>query len=353
MSGVDFEAQHIFRSQVFHIRSEDGYNFELDGFGTQVLTGFTVDLFHAVECMSNQSFLVSLASMEFPYSFYTTDRTNNQLNVKVENTATHVFSSTYTVTIPVGNYNASNLKSTLTTLLDAQFNTTIVGSDHATTFSISYNEITNKYSFKTKEADRLCYFTWESDVPTNPAHEQLGFLLTADVSFDDTTAAESNSVVNVGGARVDALYFRTSLSSTSSIESRVSGVSNVIQKISVQSPPNSFIFFDTEQVSSKTLISQKEVQSISIRITDSQDRLINTNGVQFALSVQFDTIKTPQFTVPFSARRIGESDTVVPHLAGGQVSRIEQLRRMYAEMVKKRKKIKMQKRPIKKKENVE
>ena len=133
----------------------------------------------------------------------------------------------------------------------------------------------------------------------------------------------------------------------------MSGVSNVIQKVSVQSPPNSFIFFDTEQVSSKTLISQKEVQSISIRITDSQDRLINTNGVQFALSVQFDTIKTPQFTVPFSARRIGESDTVVPHLAGGQVSRIEQLRRMYAEMVKKRKKIKMQKRPIKKKENVE
>ena len=133
-------------------------------------------------------------------------------------------------------------------------------------------------------------------------------------------------------------------------ESRVSGVSNVIQKISVQSPPNSFIFFDTEQVSSKTLISQKEVQSISIRITDSQDRLINTNGVHFALSVQFDTIRTPQFAVPFAARRIGENETLVPHLVGGQVSRVQQLRRLYAEMVKKRKKLK---KPVKKKENVE
>ena len=84
MAGTNNEAQHIFRSQVFHIRSEDGRNYQLDQFGNEVLTGFTIDPFKAIECNHNQSFLVSLASMEFPYSFYTTDLTNNQINVKTQ-----------------------------------------------------------------------------------------------------------------------------------------------------------------------------------------------------------------------------------------------------------------------------
>ena len=338
MAGVKYEAQHIFRSQVFHIRSEDGRNFQLDQFGNEVLTGFTIDLFEAIQCNHNQSFLVSLASMEFPYSFYTTDLTNNQVRVKTKNTTTAQFSPTYTVTVPVGNYNASNLKSKLITLLDAQFTSAVVGSDYATTFAIIYDDITNTYTFKTREADREATFTWASDSPSNPINEQLGFKGNADVVFDDTVGASSNSVVNVGGARIDALYFRTSMSSTSSVESRIQGVSNVIQKVSVQSPPNSFIFFDTQQVSSKTLITQKEVQSLTIRITDSADRLIDTNSVHFALSIQFDTISTPAFMTPFRTRRIGdELHPDVPHFAGGQVNKVETLRQMYAEATRRKK----------------
>ena len=355
MAGTNNEAQHIFRSQVFHIRSEDGRNYQLDQFGNEVLTGFTIDLFQAIECNHNQSFLVSLASMEFPYSFYTTDLTNNQINVKTQNTGTGLYSATYTVVVPVGNYNASNLKSTLTNLLDSQFNAGVVGASFATTFSIIYDEITNKYTFKTKEADRVGVFTWSSDTPSNPINEQLGCLLTSDTTFDDTAGAESNSVVNVGGARVDALYFRTSMSSTSSIESRIQGVSNVIQKVNVQSPPNSFIFFDTEQVSSKTLITQKEIQSVSIRITDSADRLIDTNSVNFALSIQFDTIRTPAFMTPFRTRRIGEElDYQLAHHAGGQVNMVEDLRKRYAEATRrKRKEVRVRRRDREKEQEKE
>lgn len=76
MAGTNYEARHVIKSQVLNIRSQDGREFLEDDAGNEVKTGFTIDLFAAVECSLNQSFLVSLSSIEFPYSFYTTDLTN-------------------------------------------------------------------------------------------------------------------------------------------------------------------------------------------------------------------------------------------------------------------------------------
>ena len=318
MAGTNYEAQHIIKSQVLHIRSEDGRAFEKDSSNNAVKTGFTIDLFEGISCNTNESFLVSLSSIEFPYSFYTTDNTNNRVKVKVENTASSTFSSVYDVVIPSGNYNANQLKSKLVSILDLQFAANNVGASLATTFDITYDAVRNKFTFKTKESDRKGYLLWTSSV--NPLNKQLGFTGVADISFTSdantiTGGTDSDAVVNVGGSRTDALYVRTNLGFNSSIESRIKGISSILQKVPVQTPPNSFIFFDTAQVSSKLLIPTKNIQSVSLRITDSDDRLIDTNNINFTLSLQFDTIETPNYALPYVGRRFGENYENIPYLS--------------------------------------
>ena len=117
------------------------------------------------------------------------------------------------------------------------------------------------------------------------------------------------------GSRTDALYIRTTLGSSNSVESRVKGVSNILQKVPVQSPPNSFIFFDAAQVSAKLQVPIKSIQSLTVRVTDSDDLLINTNNINFSISIQFDTIETPVYHLPNPARRIGEDYLSLPYLS--------------------------------------
>ena len=329
MSGTGFEAMHIIKSQILHIRSEDGKQYQRDAANEPVLTGFSIDLFEGVNCQPNHNFLLSLSSIEFPYSFYTTDSTNNQLNVKVQNTSTSNYTAVYTITIPAGNYNANTLKTKLITLLDTQFSSGIVGADYATTFSMTYDSTTNKFTFKTIEGDRKGVFTWSSSAATYGAYRQLGFTGDADLEFD-SNGGLSDSVVNVGGSRTDALYVRTNLSSSNAIESRIKGISNVLQKVPITTPPNSFIFFDAAQVSAKILISTRTIQSITLRITDGEDRLINTNGVHFNISLQFDAVETPKYTLPDNTRRIGELGFNLTYLSN-RFKVIQQLRQKYLE----------------------
>ena len=101
----------------------------------------------------------------------------------------------------------------------------------------------------------------------------------------------------------------------------------------IQTPPNSFIFFDTAQVSSKILIQAKTIQSISIRITDNEDRLINTNGVNFSLSMQFDTIETPRYNLPHPNRRVKGYE----YMLGYSADRLAQISLVRQENAKKQK----------------
>ena len=58
MSGTGFEAMHIFKSQILHIRSEDGKQYQRDAANDTVLTGFSIDLFEGISCQPNNNFLL-------------------------------------------------------------------------------------------------------------------------------------------------------------------------------------------------------------------------------------------------------------------------------------------------------
>lgn len=268
----------------------------------------------------------------------------------MEQISTGTFSSEYNIIVPTGNYNANSLKAKVKSLLDTQFHANNVGANLATSFIITYDTVRNKFTFKTVEADRRAYIMWANT--SNGLYRQLGFVGDTNVNFT-TIGLESDAVVNVGGSRTDALYVRTNLGSNNSIESRIKGVSSILEKVPVITPPNSFIFWNSANVSSKILVPTKSIQSIQIRITDSDDRLINTNNINFTISIQFDTIETPVFRLPYAGRRFGDVFDAYPYLSNPFQS-INEIRMRNAEerLRKAPKKVKVKKRDRKEEGNV-
>ena len=85
----------------------------------------------------------------------------------------------------------------------------------------------------------------------------------------------SNFIVCVNGESVNALYSFAHFI----LCSLLSSVSNTLQKIPVDEEAWFWIYYDFAQTSSKALLTTNVIQQITIRITDSNDNLIDTNDV--------------------------------------------------------------------------
>ena len=161
--------QPVLNSYYYQIRSEDGRNYA-KGPDFEIFTQFTIDLFEPLVCFDNQSFVVSLASMEFPYSFYTTNSTNNRIPCYTEVISTGLTSAVANLTIPPGNYDANSFATALTTAFDNQFSADPTA---PCTITITYSKTTGKYNMLLNQADRRAYLTFNSAPVANMANKQV------------------------------------------------------------------------------------------------------------------------------------------------------------------------------------
>jgi hypothetical protein len=334
-------------SQLLHIRSKDGTNFQSGSSGA-VKTGFTINLDSPIKCEQNQTLYLSLASFAFPHSFYTTDSTNNELVVVVEYEwlGTRYLAKSYS--LKKGNHDVFTFRDELlaklnqTSLLGGftDFNNT----NNTNKFLIVYDEVTNQYNFAFHwdntgggVATRpKIHFLWASNVDGNapPAagcFKQLGHSGNANFQFTApqlATAAPSypteyfsgDAVVNMH--RTDDLYVRTSLS-TNSVSSRSKSSSTILQKIPINQPPNNYIYFYASQTKSRVLLGNKTISSVTIQITDDEGVLIDSNEVDFTLSLQFDVEYTPPMLVASSERRLfSRKPKVWKHLGESHIDMI-------------------------------
>ena len=331
----------ILSSKTLHIRSEDGTGYHAGPDGEQVFTGFTVNFDSPIECESNQSMYVSLASLDFPYSFFTTDRTNNEFTVVVEYPwlapPNRYLCQQYTdasgTSIVKGNYDAYTFREKVleklnTTVLLGGF-TNFNNTAGTNEFLIIYKEETNSYYFGFEWGNTSggsatypnVYFLWTTAVdgnspPSDGCHKQLGMLGTTNFSFTVPQAIlpatptfpaqyqSTGSVVNVTGGRMNNLYLRTNLATNSSISTRTKSSGTILQKIPINEKPNSFIYFYANQSKSRLLLNTRTISSVMVMITDDEGVLIDNNNVHFTLSLLFDTEYTPKLIPPTEFKRI-------------------------------------------------
>ena len=291
---MSYSANTNLTSKIVHIRSEDGIpNSEAQA--DNLKTAFLIALEESINCGVHQSIVVSLNSMEFPMSFYNIHKYNNHMVWKEGVVDLDVF-------IPYGNYNVYQLAKELSKLMTLESAASALG----WTWIITYDIITNKFTFDNGSGSFTFEFNNQNTLANPPYFDTpyiaLGFENKSYLYVSPNT--KSTNSIDVNGMR-SALYVRTQLTSVGAIESISKQYSDILQKVPITAPPNAILYFISGAGTGvQSLIQTKNIPAINIRITDDQNRLVDTNGLNFTMSLQFDFIKTPEVTFPAIVRRL-------------------------------------------------
>ena len=290
MSGyaIDTNTQN---SKVVHINSLDATTV----LQTDSTSYFSFVLEENFKCPTNQSMLISLHSATIPYSFYNIrEDVNNVIPFKVQ--VGSVWSSVQIQKIPKGNYSANSLAKQIESALTAS-NTGLNGD-----IKVTYDRSTMKYLYMCNPADHN-RFTFYFDDQLNTAHIELGFSKNALPSPIDNVGLTSENVCDVNG-NIHGIYVRTNLSLDGSYDSLTKGLSTILARIPIDVNFGGVLFWQPQNGSAhKIQIQQPYVHTITIRLTDERNRLIDLNGLNFQVSIQFDFVYNKESTpIPIPLR---------------------------------------------------
>jgi len=331
-------------SRVIYLDSSDATQ-NLSGVATAGKSKKTTDvqfqLDEAIVVPAHHTILLSLHSCAIPYSFYNfqTGR-NTQLTFGFQDTDNTNVSSNSTITLQEGNYNIQDLLDQITTSVVAHDQS--VHSDSATNFECSFNPSTLKCEWIYRRQDRRLVFRFRNNQETNfkeeigfaencfvqpevaggydffmdatSTHYRLGYFdgatytlfVNQTQSFGTSPLADPDqffSVVDVN-FHIRSLYLRSNITQHSVLDSSIgSRFSNILARIPINSASGGELVISPSDGAVHTLMLKvREITFINIRLTDKQNKLIDLNGLDFTVALQFDFIETPEVKVPVSIR---------------------------------------------------
>ena len=243
------------RQMVLHVRSKDA---EMTG---ELNSHLLIDLKEPITIDSrNEELHLVVETGEIPYSFY-----NVSSNIDNDRILLNT-STTYTITNQ--NYDAVTLASTLT-------------ADDAFPFSVTYNKYTMKYTFTNQEVSTQT-INWSGSY----ANRLLGFPV-GDESPDSVVAGGASIVSTnvIDLASVHSLFIKSNTSASMVFSTR-SGFSQIIQKISIDQN-SGYIIYLNQNDNRQTTVLYTSVDFLDLKITDQNNNLINFNGINYELSINF------------------------------------------------------------------
>jgi len=299
----------------------------------------------------HQTILMSLHHTSIPFSFYNFQEGRNcHLDYGLTATGVNSNSTTGTITIPEANYNAVSLLDKIMELLNAEPN---VGQ-----LTMRYNRDTLKYEYNwIPTAGAFGRLTLRIATGTNALtnfRDEIGFNKNKwvngnegfNVYFDNnlggggashaldcgysTDAAATTYYAlatgassaywtgegNQGGvtknlfsvvdvmASVRSLYVRSNLTTSSVLDSAVGGgFSSILARIPIDVDSGGVITISPSDGSvHKLYIKVKDITIIGLRLTDQRNRLIDLNGLDWDISLQFDFVEPDDLKVPVDKR---------------------------------------------------
>lgn len=199
--------------------------------------------------------LIALTGFEMPYSFYLINSNNNVLEIISSAT-------TYTITIPVGNYNVFSLMNEINN------NTTFVGG----LFDLVFDTANNKYTISQQQGNQL-------QITSNTTiHKIMGFT-TAQFGINQTSILGNNCVDFSG---IKTLNIQLMNIGVSNLDSQ-GKITPIIHKISVEALPNEFIHFEEEAEHIFSVVDTEIINSFEVKITDENNNTLEMNGGNFSL----------------------------------------------------------------------
>lgn len=241
------------KSRIFNLSSS---SFSVAYNGTMMSSGkFIIPNFINHNENVNRVYLM-VSHAEVPNAFYLVNQYNNIL---------YINSSAYT--IPSGNYNASNLMTTLLNLLPASF-------------SVTYSSIFQKYTISSTSAFTISYLNSSISriMGLNRTSDMVGVL-----ANDKYTVTLPNCVNFLPTARLNV---RSSILQLENFQSN-DGSSDILLSLQNNASQNGVITY-TNRSNLKYHVDLECVNEIDIRITDDSNRELDFNGVSWFLTLRVD-----------------------------------------------------------------
>ncbi len=281
-------------SYIVHIRSKDCVMLS-----SPFTTDFEMTLSPAIQCEPEQSLSMFLVYAEIPFTFYTTNRTNNNLRIVEYDTADlSGTGQSRDLSIAVGNYTIQEFIVKIQSVLNTGNRYNDSGN-----YIVTHDIVTNKVSISIADSSQNRSATLDLTVPNNISR-QVGMSESAH-NITPSTTLVSDGRCNL--ATIHALYLKSNLATDNVYESKSNkNGSSIVQKIQIDVNPLEMIYFTPSDISYRSVIGKKYIDKLQFKLTDQNDDIINLgSNVNFEISVQFDVIPTPKsvFSVSSGRRR--------------------------------------------------
>lgn len=237
-----------------------------------------------IEVPLNQRALVSLNSATIPYSFYNIRQdVNDTLIYSIKNLNTESSTNAQILTLTSGNYTAYSLQDKIKETLNSH---TI---DVNYTFDMNFDSDKNKYLYSitndtNSDVLQLDLFFENSEKSCNI---EMGFdVLNHKITSEtDLQYRYSQNVIDMNGS-IHGVYIRSNLVSKGTLDSQNGTLSNILARLPINVQSGGVIFGDGNN--HKSIVDLKYINTITIRLTDERNRILDLNGLHFQVAIQID-----------------------------------------------------------------
>jgi len=261
---------------------------DVDGNSRQVNLNsyFQYVLTENIEVPLNQRALVSLQSATIPYSFYNI-RTgvNDILKYEIKDTVAGTTTGEITLILRNGNYTAYSLADFIKSKINENTSVGLITYD----FGMEYDSDKNKYLYsitnKTNSSKLEVNFNFENNITS--CNIEMGFEPLDHKFFSDTveTLRFSQNVIDINGS-IHGVYIRSNLVSKGTLDSQNGTLSNILARLPIGVQSGGIIFGDHNH--HKSIVDLKYINTITIRLTDERNRILDLNGLHFQVAIQID-----------------------------------------------------------------
>jgi len=284
-------------SKILYIDSRDADTY----LSSNLTSYFNYVLKENIEVPLNQRALISLNSATIPYSFYNIrDDINNKLKIQLVN-QTQGTTDDFTLSIPEGNYDVYSFS----TFLEDKINNDILTLSTNIRIIIDYNRDTQKFEYNLSKRDDanpndeyVLKFRFDDNTITQTPHIEMGFIekslmetLIADTvgGVSSTAQLVSINVVDINGS-IHGVYIRTNLVSNGTLDTQSGSFSNILSRIPITVNSGGIIFATPNNATHRSIVDIRTINSITIRLTDERNRILDLNGLHFQIAISVDFI---------------------------------------------------------------
>ena len=226
----------------------------------------------------DENILLHLKKAFIPFSFYciAAGQENNMLDITETNSLGA--SNTYAITISDGNYNISELLSSIKTKMET-------ASTFDYVYEILYDDNTSKVSFLIKSGTNVSNskILWNSGTNKDISLLRvLGFSADSDSTFTNSSTAVSDYVVDLADG-LDSLHIKSNLVGDNIISTAGAINGGELLIIPVDLSPNSILYFDDGANPFKHQLPASSIKRIEINFTDNKDNVVDFNNIPYTL----------------------------------------------------------------------